>query len=137
MQNYSVLMSVYHKEKPEYLRQAIESIQVQTVPTNDFVLVCDGPLNPELDAVIAAKQQEMGESLNVVRLAKNGGLEDIILCLELRAARMLLISLSNPEPCGCGCKIPSMRFYNRMIVLYQTKCARFSFQTSKSLPVKL
>lgn len=62
MQNYSVLMSVYHKEKPEYLRQAIESIQVQTVPTNDFVLVCDGPLNPELDAVIAAKQQEMGES---------------------------------------------------------------------------
>lgn len=31
MQNYSVLMSVYHKEKPEYLRQAIESIQVQTV----------------------------------------------------------------------------------------------------------
>ena len=74
MQNYSVLMSVYHKEKPEYLRQAIESIQVQTVPTNDFVLVCDGPLNPELDAVIAAKQQEMGESLNVVRLAKNGGL---------------------------------------------------------------
>ena len=62
MQNYSVLMSVYHKEKPEYLRQAIESIQVQTVPTNDFVLVCDGPLNPELDAVIAAKQQEMGEA---------------------------------------------------------------------------
>lgn len=23
MQNYSVLMSVYHKEKPEYLRQAM------------------------------------------------------------------------------------------------------------------
>ena len=53
MQNYSVLMSVYHKEKPEYLRQAIESIQSQTVPASDFVLVCDGPLNPELDAVIA------------------------------------------------------------------------------------
>ena len=39
---YSVLMSVYHKEKPEYLRQAIESIQSQTFPTDDFVLVCDG-----------------------------------------------------------------------------------------------
>lgn len=74
MQNYSVLMSVYHKEKPEYLRQAIESIQAQTLSTNDFVLVCDGPLNEPLDSVIAAKQQEMGESLNVVRLAKNGGL---------------------------------------------------------------
>lgn len=29
---YSVLMSVYHKEKPEYLKQAIESIQAQAFP---------------------------------------------------------------------------------------------------------
>ena len=29
---YSVLMSVYHKEKPEYLKQAIASIQAQTLP---------------------------------------------------------------------------------------------------------
>ena len=64
---YSVLMSVYHKEKPEYLKQAIESIQAQTLSTNDFVLVCDGPLNEPLDSVIAAKQQEMGEFLNVIR----------------------------------------------------------------------
>ena len=74
MQNYSVLMSVYYKEKPEYLEQAIESIQRQTVPTDDFVLVCDGPLNEPLDKVIAEKQQEMGMTLNVVRLSKNGGL---------------------------------------------------------------
>ena len=42
MQNYSVLMSVYHKEKPEYLRQAIESIQAVsythlTLPTTPYV----------------------------------------------------------------------------------------------------
>ena len=71
---YSVLMSVYHKEKPEYLKQAIESIQAQTFPTDDFVLVCDGSLNDGLDAIIAEKQQEMGDTLNVVRLAKNCGL---------------------------------------------------------------
>ena len=104
MQNYSVLMSVYHKEKPEYLRQAIESIQVQTVPTNDFVLVCDGPLNPELDAVIAAKQQEMGESLNVVRLAKNGGLgnalnEGIKYCKNELVARMDSDDIAYPDRC--------------------------------------
>lgn len=74
MQNYSVLMSVYYKEKPEYLEQAIESVQSQTFPTDDFILVCDGPLNDALDKVIAKKQQEMGITLNVVRLAKNGGL---------------------------------------------------------------
>ena len=36
---YSVLMSVYYKEKPEYLKQAIGSIQAQSLPANDFVLV--------------------------------------------------------------------------------------------------
>lgn len=90
---YSVLMSVYHKEKPEYLEQAIASIQAQTLPTDDFVLVCDGPLNAVLDTVIAKKQQEMGETLNVVRLAKNGGLgnalnEGIKHCKNELVARM-------------------------------------------------
>lgn len=90
---YSVLMSVCHKEKPEYLKQAIASIQAQTLPTDDFVLVCDGPLNDALDAVIAKKQQEMGKTLNVVRLAKNGGLgnalnEGIKHCKNELVARM-------------------------------------------------
>lgn len=40
--NYSVLMSVYYKEHPDYLRQSMQSIYDQTVPTDDFVLVCDG-----------------------------------------------------------------------------------------------
>lgn len=90
---YSVLMSVYHKEKPGYLRQAIESLQSQTFPTDDFVLVCDGSLNPELHAVIATKQHEMGSTLKVVRLAKNGGLgnalnEGIKHCKNELVARM-------------------------------------------------
>ena len=53
MESYSVLMSVYAKEKPEFLKQAIQSIQNQTVKTTDFVLVCDGPLTDELEAVIS------------------------------------------------------------------------------------
>lgn len=56
------------------MKQAIESIQAQTFQTDDFVLVCDGPLNDGLDAIIAEKQQEMGETLNVVRLAKTADL---------------------------------------------------------------
>ena len=60
---YSVLMSVYHKERPEYLKQAIESIQVQSLSTNDFVLVCDGPLNDELDAVITDEATGNGRNI--------------------------------------------------------------------------
>ena len=104
MQNYSVLMSVYFKEAPEYLRQAIESIQAQTFPTDDFVLVCDGPLNDALDAAIAEKQQEMGETLNVVRLAKNSGLgnalnKGIKHCKNELVARMDSDDIAYPNRC--------------------------------------
>lgn len=102
--SYSVLMSVYYKEKPSFLNQAIESIQSQTLPTDDFVLVCDGPLNEELDAAIAVKQQEMGTSLNVIRLAKNGGLgnalnEGIRHCKNELVARMDSDDIAYPDRC--------------------------------------
>lgn len=102
--NYSVLMSVYHREKPEYLQQAIESIQTQTIPTNDFVLVCDGLLSPGLNAVIEKKQQEFGAVLNVVRLPENGGLgnalnKGIRLCKNELVARMDSDDIAYPQRC--------------------------------------
>ena len=101
--NYSVLMSVYHKENPEYLRAAMNSIWEQTVKTDDFVLVCDGPLTPELDAVIAEMQEEHPE-LTVVRLAKNGGLgnalnEGMKHCKNDLVARMDSDDISRPGRC--------------------------------------
>ena len=50
---YSVLMSVYKKEQPEFLKESIQSIMDQTLKTDNFVLVCDGALTKELDQVIA------------------------------------------------------------------------------------
>ena len=64
--SYSVLMSVYHKEKAEYLKQAMASIWNQTISTDDFVLVCDGPLNTELDSVIENMQAAHPETLHVL-----------------------------------------------------------------------
>lgn len=102
--DYSVLMSVYHKEKPEFLKQSMESIFQQTVPTNDFVLVCDGPLNNELDTVINEMQNLFGERLQVVRLAKNGGLgnalnEGIKHCKNELVARMDSDDIAYPDRC--------------------------------------
>ena len=71
--DYSVLMSVYYKEKPDNLRTAMDSIWNQTAVTDDFVLVCDGPLTKDLDEVIA-EMSEQHRELNVVRLSKNLGL---------------------------------------------------------------
>ena len=73
-ENYSVLMSVYHKEKPEYFRAAIESILNQTVKTNDFVIVCDGPLNEGLDNVITEVVTANPGLFNIYRMTENKGL---------------------------------------------------------------
>ena len=69
--NYSFLMSVYKKENAANLRTAMDSMWNQTIPTNDFVLVCDGPLTIELDTVIDEMIQAHGKYLNVVRLKEN------------------------------------------------------------------
>jgi len=71
---YSVLMSVYNAEKPEYFMKSIESIISQTIPPRDFVLVCDGPLTNELDQIIKKYMKSHPEIMHVIRLKENVGL---------------------------------------------------------------
>lgn len=103
-ENYSVLMSVYIKEQPDYLRQAMESMREQTIPTNDFVLVCDGPLTDGLEAVIGEEQDKFGPVLHVCRLEENGGLGNALnkglkLCKNELVARMDSDDISRPDRC--------------------------------------
>lgn len=93
MEKYSVLMSVYHKEKAQYLQESIKSVMEQTVPPDDFVLVCDGPLTKQLDSVVEAAQKQYGDILQVVRLKANMGLKNALnaglpLCKNELVARM-------------------------------------------------
>ena len=53
---FSVLMSVYYKENPEYLKRALDSILNQTITADEIVLIKDGPLTKELDDAIANSQ---------------------------------------------------------------------------------
>ena len=68
---YSVLMSVYSGEQAEFFYKSIKSILEQTVPTDDFVIVCDGELTDELDDVIAEFQSRY-PCINVIRSEKCG-----------------------------------------------------------------
>ena len=72
-EKFSVLLSVYRKERPEWFRESLESVFGQTVRPAEVVLVADGPLTPELDAVIAEFARREA-TLRVVRLPVNGGL---------------------------------------------------------------
>ena len=49
---FSVLISVYDKEKPDYLREALNSVLNQSYLPSEIILVKDGPLTPELNDVI-------------------------------------------------------------------------------------
>ena len=49
---YSVLLTVYKNDNPEYLRLSIESMLNQTIPSNDIVVVKDGPVTDEIQAVL-------------------------------------------------------------------------------------
>lgn len=104
MEHYSILMSVYYKEKPEYLSESIQSMLHQTVPPDDFVLVCDGPLTPGLDQVIDHFVQQEKGLFQVIRLEKNQGLGNALnagmkYCKNDLVARMDSDDISLPERC--------------------------------------
>ena len=101
---YSVLMAVYEKEDPAFLRESIASMKGQTLPFSDFVLVCDGPLKEDLDAVIREEKEELGDRLQIVRLPENGGLGRALAaglpyCRCPVVARMDSDDVSRPERC--------------------------------------
>lgn len=77
--NFSVLMSIYCKEKPEYFDRAMKSIwSEQTVKPNEIILVQDGPLTKDIDAVIEKWRFKIGEVLKTVVLDSNVGLGEAL-----------------------------------------------------------
>ncbi|MBO4468483.1 MAG: glycosyltransferase [Clostridia bacterium] len=69
--DFSVSMCVYSGDNAEWFKTAIDSILDQTVKPDDIVLVVDGPVGEELDAVIS--EYERLPVLNCIRLPKNTG----------------------------------------------------------------
>ena len=73
MQNvkFSVSMCVYGGDDPNWFETAVESILDQTVPPTEVVLVVDGPVPNETDAVI--KKYEANSIFNIIRFKENQG----------------------------------------------------------------
>jgi len=73
MLEFSLLLSVYKKEKSEHLKECFESIVVQTVTPTEIILVEDGPLTDALYAEIE-RARHYFPSLKTIPLEKNVGL---------------------------------------------------------------
>lgn len=105
MEKYSVLMAVWKKEKPEYLRQSIISMMEQTVCPDEIVIVEDGPLSAALYAVLnECKQKYDFVKMHTIRLKTNRGLGYALnvglrYCSNELVARMDSDDISRPDRC--------------------------------------
>lgn len=94
----TVLMAAHVSDRPDWLAQALDSVLDQTVPAAECVLVVDGPLAPEHEAVIA----RFAPRLKLLRLPQCGGLAAALnaglpLCSGSWIARMDSDDLSLPH----------------------------------------
>ena len=90
---FSVLMSLYIKEKPENLRACMDSLLSQTLLPDEIVIVKDGPLTDGLEAVLSEYVSKAPELYTIVPLETNRGLglalaEGMLHCKYELVARM-------------------------------------------------
>ena len=93
MADLSVLMSLYIKEKPEYVEECFQSLLRQTVKANEWVVVEDGPLTDELYQVLDKYEKEYPGLIRRVPKKVNQGLglalqDGLPLCSNEIIARM-------------------------------------------------
>lgn len=69
---FSVLISLYIKENPQFLRECFDSLKAQTRKADEIVLLFDGKVTPELEAVVAEYEQVL--PIKAVRFEQNRGL---------------------------------------------------------------
>lgn len=71
---FSVLLSLYIKEKPEYFLQCMESILNQTVMPTEIVVVKDGPVDGEVERVLERFTEEYPGLFKIISYEPNRGL---------------------------------------------------------------
>lgn len=72
---FSVLMSVYIKENPDFLDLSLKSVLVeQSLIPNELVIICDGELTKELNEIIYKYQNQFKDIVKVYGYKDNRGL---------------------------------------------------------------
>lgn len=101
--DYSVLLTVYKSDNPDYFKLSLESMINQTVTSNDIVVVKDGPVPAEIQAVID-ELQKLHPEIHPLQLETNMGLglalnEGLKVCQNELIARMDSDDISLPNRC--------------------------------------
>lgn len=150
MQKFSALMSIYIKEKPAFARSCFESLLQQTVLADEWVIVEDGPLTPELYALLDEYESNYPGLINRIPLKQNVGLglalregiqhcsyeliarmdtDDI--CRKDRFEKQLAAFEQDPALDICGCQIiefegtPENELARRQVPLTHEEIAQY------------
>lgn len=99
---FSVLISVYKKEKADYLKQALQSIINQTLKPAEIVIVKDGLLTKKLDECIENFQKQNPKLFKILAFKENRGLglalrDGVKSCKYEYIARMDSDDISKPD----------------------------------------
>ncbi len=71
---FSVLISIYQKESPQFLNLCLESIHQQSLQPDEIVIVEDGSLTEGLYEILKLWKKVFGDALKTIPLTKNSGL---------------------------------------------------------------
>ena len=104
MEKYSVLMSLYTKEKPEYLNRALESMVKQSLAPDEIVIVKDGEISQQLQSILTKYSKQYSGLLKIVGYEQNKGLGFALNyglnhCRNDLVARMDTDDISDKERC--------------------------------------
>ncbi len=141
---FSVLISIYCKEIPEYLDLSLESItDKQILKPDEIVLVKDGPLTKKLDDVIKKYINKYPNLFKIISLEKNYGLGKALNiglenCSYELVARMDGDDISKPERFKEQIKIfknnPDLDICGSWIDEFQMKDKELKVQSIRKVP---
>lgn len=101
MESFSVLLSLYFRENPQFLKESLESIFSQSLLPSEVILVEDGELTSELDSIVSIFKNKY-DVLKIIKLKQNVGLgkalnEGLKYCSNDLVIRMDADDISKPN----------------------------------------
>ena len=138
MEKFSVLMSVYYKENPDYLKKSLYSVLNQTLMPNEILIVKDGELTPELDKVIDKVKKEYPNIINILAFSENRGL-GLALNDGLKACKYDLVFRMDTDDISKNNRFEEQikAFKDKDIAIVGTNVEEFDEEMKKSISIKV
>ncbi|MFC0179607.1 glycosyltransferase [Thorsellia kenyensis] len=116
---FSVLMSLYHRERADFLYECLESLNIQTLRPDDVVIVYDGEVGNDLHSVVLDFMAKL--PIRIIKLDSNVGLGNALnvgilhckheliarmdtddICVYNRFEKQIPFMINNPKISICG-----------------------------------